>query len=108
MGTVCVPVIRVDQVTHHREAKGIEAMETKERKPVHEIRFGLIKAQIWCAKTRAGDRHNVTLTRLFRDGDVWRESNHFGRDDLLLVAKVIDLAHSWIHLCGCSGEAESQ
>ena len=66
-------------------------------KPIHEIRLGLIKAAIWHNLTRAGERHNVTLTRLFRNGDTWKESNHFGRDDLLLAAKVLDLAHSWIY-----------
>jgi len=66
-------------------------------KPVHEIRLGLIKAAIWHNLTRAGERHNGTLTRLFRNGDTWKESNHFGRDDLLLAAKVLDLAHSWIY-----------
>ncbi len=66
-------------------------------KPVHEVRIGLIKAAVWHNMTRAGERYNVTLTRLFRNGDVWKESNHFGRDDLLVAAKVLDLAHSWIY-----------
>lgn len=83
-------------------------MQTRERQPVHEIRFGLIKARIFKNQTRSGDRHNVTLTRLFRDGDVWRESNHFGRDDLPLVAKVVDLAHTWIYLYGSPSDAESK
>ncbi len=64
--------------------------------PVHEIRLGLIKASIWRNQTKSGERHNVTVGRLYRNGDVWKESSHFGRDDLLLVAKVADLAHSWI------------
>jgi hypothetical protein len=34
----------------------------------------------------------VTLIRVYRNGDVWKESTHFGRDDLLLAAKVLDLA----------------
>lgn len=66
-------------------------------KPVHEIRFGLIKAAIWHNMTRSGERYNVTLTRLYRNGDLWKESTHFGRDDLLVAAKVLDLAHTWIH-----------
>lgn len=65
-------------------------------KPVHEIRLGLIKAAIWHNLTRSGERFNVTLCRLYRNGDVWKESNHFGRDDLLQAAKVLDLAHTWI------------
>ena len=66
------------------------------RVPVHEIRLGLIKASIWRNQTKSGERHNVTVSRLYKNGDVWKESNHFGRDDLLLVAKVADLAHTWI------------
>lgn len=66
-------------------------------KPVHEIRLGLIKVAIWHNLTRSGERYNVSLTRLFRNGDVWKESTHFGRDDLLQAAKVRELAHTWIH-----------
>ena len=66
------------------------------KQPLHSIRIGYIKANIWFNQTKSGDRHNVTVTRLFRDGELWRESQHFGRDDLLLLAKVIDQAHSWI------------
>ena len=34
----------------------------------------------------------MTLTRLYRNGDHWKESRQFGRDDLLQAAKVLDLA----------------
>ena len=40
--------------------------------------------------------HNVTVTRLYKDDSGWKDSASFGRDDLPLVAKVVDLAHSWI------------
>lgn len=76
------------------------------KQPVHVIRFGMIKASIWLNRTRAGERHNVTVMRLFRDGDMWRESTHFGRDDLPLLCKVIDFAHTWIYQQGNS-ESES-
>lgn len=59
--------------------------------------MGLIKASIWRNETKAGTRHNVTIVRLFRNGDIWQESTRFGRDDLPLVSKVIDLAHEWIY-----------
>lgn len=67
------------------------------KRPVHEIRFGLIKACIWQNHTRSGDRHSVSVVRLYRNGESWVESTRFGRDDLPLVAKVVDLAHSWIY-----------
>ena len=66
------------------------------RKPAHEIRRGLIKVRIWQTRTRSGLRHTVAVTRLFRDGDVWRESARLGRDDIPLARLVLDKAHTWI------------
>ena len=71
-----------------------------QRTPTHEIRRGLIKARIWRKRTRSGPRHSVAVTRLYRNGDQWKESTRFGRDDLPLVAFVIDLAHTWIYQHG--------
>ncbi len=68
---------------------------TKNR-PVHEVRLGRIKAAIWENATQNGSRHNVTVSRLYKDEDQWKDSTSFGRDDLPLVAKVVDMAHSWI------------
>lgn len=65
-------------------------------RPVHEVRMGRIKAAIWENETQNGSRHNVTVSRLYRDGEQWKDSSSFGRDDLPLVAKVVDQAHSWI------------
>lgn len=69
---------------------------SKGNKPVHEVRLGRIKAAIWENETQNGTRHNVTVTRLYKDGANWKESDSFGRDDLLVVGKVLDLAHTWI------------
>lgn len=65
---------------------------------VHEIRRGLIKVKIRRKQTRDGMRHTVIVTRLFRDGDCWKESSRFGRDDIPLVRLVLDEAHTWIYL----------
>ena len=66
------------------------------QKPVHEIRMGRIKAAIWANETDNGTRHNVTITRLYKDGDEWKTSTSFGREELPLVAKIADMAHTWI------------
>ena len=66
------------------------------KRPVHELRLGRIRAAVWENSTQNGTRHNVTVSRLYKDGDDWRDSTSFGRDDLPLLAKVADLAHSWI------------
>lgn len=65
-------------------------------KPVHEVRFGAIKAAVWKNETEGGPRYNVTFTRLYKDADQWRTTESFGRDDLLLLGKVADVAHTWI------------
>ena len=59
--------------------------------------MGRIRAAIWQNQTDNGVRHNVTVSRLYKDGDDWKDTTSFGRDDLPLVAKVCDLAHSWIY-----------
>lgn len=66
-------------------------------RPVHEIRLGRIKATVWGNETDGGGfRHNVRICRLYKDGDEWKSSDTFGRDELPLVAKVADMAHTWI------------
>ena len=65
-------------------------------RPVHEIRIGAIKAAIWQTNTEHGPRHNITFSRLYKDGDQWKSSDSFGRDDLLLLGKVADRAHSFL------------
>ena len=67
-------------------------------KPVHEIRMGRIKAAIWENETQNGTRHNVTVQRIYKDEQQeWQSSDSFGRDDLPLLAKVVDQAHTWIY-----------
>ena len=70
--------------------------EPKTTRPVHEVRIGLIKGAIWANQTDDGVRHNVTFERSYKDGEDWKTTTSFGRDDLLTLAKVADLAHSWI------------
>jgi hypothetical protein len=61
-----------------------------------EVRMGSIKSVIWKNETEAGVRYNVTFGRLYRDGKAWKQTDSFGRDDLLLLAKVANETHSWI------------
>ena len=72
-------------------------MKTTPTRPQHEVRLGAIKAAVWRNETETGARFNVKLSRIYKDGDTWKSTDSFGRDDLLLVSKVADQAHSWIH-----------
>ena len=67
------------------------------KRPIHEIRMGRVRAAIWENDTQNGTRHNVTFSRLYRDGEQWKDSSSFGRDDLPLLVKVADQVHSWIY-----------
>ena len=67
------------------------------QKPVAEVRIGAVKASIWQNDTQAGIRHNATFSRLYKDGDDWKSTGSFGREDLLVLAKVADLTHTRIH-----------
>lgn len=64
--------------------------------PVHEVRLGAVKAAIWKNPTDNGTRYNVNVSRIYKDGDQWKSTESFGRDDLLVLAKVVDQAHTWI------------
>ena len=63
--------------------------EKSKVRPVHEVRLGRIKAAIWENQTENGTRHNVTFSRLYKDADAWKDSDSFGRDDLLVLAKAV-------------------
>ena len=65
--------------------------------PVHHIRMGRIDGAIWQNHSENGIWYNVTFSRSYKDGnDEWKSADSFSGDDLLLVAKVADEAHSWI------------
>ena len=68
--------------------------------------MGAIKAAIWKNDTQSGVRYNVTFSRLYKDGDEWKSTDSFGRDDLLVLAKVADHAHSWIFAQGQEEQGE--
>ena len=68
-------------------------------KPTHEVRIGAVKAAIWRNEVNEGAvRYNTTFTRLYKDRDdnQWKSTDSFGRDDLLVLGKVADQAHSWV------------
>jgi hypothetical protein len=75
-------------------------MATKQKstnKPVEEARIGSVKAAIWKNETESGPRFNVTFQRIYRDDKKgWQSTDSFGRDDLLVLAKVADQAHGRI------------
>jgi len=67
------------------------------QRPNATVRIGAVKAAIW--QNQAGDRtrYNVTFSKSYRDAEgQWKTTHSFARNDLLVLAKVADQAHSRI------------
>jgi hypothetical protein len=63
--------------------------------PAEEIRIGSVKAAIWKNEGDNGAYFAVTFQRLYRTEDgQWQSTASFGRDDLLVLAKVADATHT--------------
>ena len=72
-------------------------MSNEKKEPVDQAKLGNIIASIWANQTDKGTFYNVTVQRFYRDGENWKYTDSFGRDDLLLVRKVLDTAHTKIY-----------
>jgi len=71
-------------------------MEKKD-KPEKRIRLGNICAAIWRNENGKGKVwRSVTIARSYRDGDAWKDTTSFSRDDLPVAGAALDMAHSWI------------
>ena len=75
--------------------------EKTANRPVQTIRYGSVRAAIWRNMVDNGNASRplycVTFSRSYKDGENnWKESASFGADDLLLLAKAADEAHTWI------------
>jgi len=71
------------------------------QRPVHEVRIGRVKAAIWQNDGQYGMRYAVKVSKVYKadeNGEAkWQTTEVFGGEDLLALAKVLDLAHTWIH-----------
>ena len=66
-------------------------------KPAHKIRIGVLQATIWRNSGDKGSWYSVTTSRSYKqDDDAWKETDSLNFDDLLPMAKLLDLAHTWI------------
>ena len=78
--------------------------------PVKTFRLGRIKAAVWENESEQRKFYNVTFARTYLDNDKkFHDADSFGRDDLPLVAKLADQAHTFIfeRLAGQKAEEQS-
>jgi hypothetical protein len=75
------------------ESKGESIMS----KPAHKIRIGVLQVTIWRNHSEKGNWYSVIPSRSYKQGDdEWKESDSLNSDDLLPMAKLLDLAETWI------------
>ena len=66
-------------------------------KPAHKIRVGVLQVTIWRNHGEKGSWYSIIPSRGYKQGDdTWKETDSLGFDDLLTMAKLFDLAHTWI------------
>jgi hypothetical protein len=80
---------------------------TGPKAPVKTLRLGRIKAAIWENESDNQKFYSVSFARGYLDeAKNWHDSDSFGRDDLLLVAKLADQAHTFIFEQGARARTE--
>ena len=66
-------------------------------KPAHKIRIGVLQVTIWRNRGEKGTWYSVIPSRSYKQGEeTWKETDSLDFDDLLAMAKLLDLAHTWI------------
>jgi len=66
-------------------------------KPAHKTRSGALQVTIWRNHGEKGNWYSVIPSRSYKaSDDAWKESDSLNYDDLLTMAKLLDLAHTWI------------
>ena len=65
-------------------------------KPAQKFRNRNLTVTIWSNTSANGPFFTLTARRSYKQGETWKESDSFGEDDLLPLAKLLDQAHSWI------------
>ncbi len=62
--------------------------------PAHKIRIGTLHVTIWRNHGEKGNWYSVNPSRGYKADEGWRETDSRGLDDLLTMAKLLDLAHT--------------
>ncbi|ACB74497.1 hypothetical protein [Opitutus terrae] len=83
-------------------------VSTSSKLPVQTFRLGRIKAAIWENEADQKKFYNVTFARTYvDDAKAYHDTDSFGRDDLPLVAKLADQAHTFIFTRLAEAKAEA-
>lgn len=60
--------------------------------PEAKLRLGNVTATVW----RNGDFMNVVLSKSYKDGDDWKDTDNLGHGDLMNAVRVLQRAEEYI------------
>jgi hypothetical protein len=64
--------------------------------PIDTLRDGSLKATIWKNSGEKGDFYSVDLTRTYKQGDQFKDSNSSSGSELLRIARLAHIAYDEI------------
>jgi hypothetical protein len=67
-------------------------MAKAENKPAAKFRLGYVTATVW----KNGEFHNVVLSRSYKDGDDWKDTDQLGAGDITNGVRVLQRAEESI------------
>src|SRR5690242_15210811 len=69
--------------------------------PVHEVKFGRVRAAAWANEGASGVWHSVRFARLYKNAEgMWQDADSFNREGLPLLIKAADEVHTWMYRSG--------
>ena len=68
-----------------------------DNKPAAKFRVGFVTATVWKNDSEGGNSfYSTVLSRSYKDGDDWKNTDNLNQGDLLNAAKVLERAEDWI------------
>jgi hypothetical protein len=61
-----------------------------------KFRDGALAVTVWKNDGEKGPFYTATPSRSYKQGEEWKETNSYGPDEILRLAKLLDQAHTWI------------
>jgi len=61
--------------------------------PAAKFRLGNVTATVWLNN----EHYNTVLSKSYKDGDEWKETDQLGTGDLMNAVRVLQRAEEWIN-----------
>ena len=65
---------------------------SKENQPAAKFRLGYVTATVW----KNGDYHSTVISRSYKDGDDWKDTDQLASGDLMNAVRVLQRSEEYI------------